>query len=100
MGLPRLRSSVSFPGAGEGGVPGDSLGVRAEPRRHAVLDDLRARREEVGRGVVVTRVERLAPRADDALRRGLPAAATRKQSQEKGGGEPGTHDPPTIVPGS
>src|SRR5439155_21078560 len=86
--------------AGEAGVPGDGVGMRPEAGDDGALDDLRAGREEVGGAVVVARVERLAPGADDARGRGLAAAATRQQSQDAGCGEPGTHDLPDYTRGA
>src|SRR5207248_9663113 len=63
--------------AGEGRVPGDGLRLRLESYRRARLYDLRAGREELRGSLVVARVERLAPGADDAFRRrwGRPAAS-------------------------
>ena len=64
------------PRAGQRRVPGLRFGVGAQADDVRALHDLGARREQVGRALVVVRVQRLAPRADDALgrRRALAAA--------------------------
>jgi len=55
------------PRAGQGGVPGDGLGLGIETDGRARLDDLGAWGEELRRALVVPIVELLAPGPDDAL---------------------------------
>ena len=81
---PWLLIETIRPEHGSAEFQASACGVRAQPDDARALHDLGARREQVGRALVVVRVQRLAPRADDALgRRRAIAAAGRQHCEQR-----------------